>query len=487
MGKGARNRTKAVEARSAVEIKNFPNKRLTALIVSACALLLAIAIAAVYIINSGALFRKKTAIGSERYTVTAGMSNYLFATCYQNDMDTMSEYYINTLGFNTSVPLKQQTLTDSDGQTKTWHKYFLDLTTNYIGEALIYAEAALDNGLKLDDTDYNKINKIIDELRLSAKQENMSFNRYLRENYGKGVKEEDVRRSTELMLMAEKQIDYLNNSFSPSDTEIEEYYQENRKYIDSMSYISYSFSGSTAKSRADKAAKAKNIDQFKKYIINFIKSNTSNKTDYAALKEYESHISKDVFYSENSDTMNWIYDSKRKSGDTYVETTNNSSTVYFVISPAERNTKHSVNVRHILLTAETYSNSTAAKYKAQELLSEWQRDKTIKKFEELASKYSEDTETAKTGGLYSNYRAGDIENAYEFDEWCFATNRQAGDVEIISSEYGAHLMYIESMGLAEWKLTTKEYMLEELTQKYNKEYFEKYPIFYEEAILNEIG
>ena len=399
----------------------------------------------------------------------------------------MSDYYANSLGFNATLPLKEQTLQSNTGETITWHKYFLDLATNYIGEALIYAEAALDNGLKLDDADTQKIDDMIAELKESAKDEGMSFNRYLKEQYGKGVREEDIRRCTEMLLMAEKQIDSIDDSISPTDKEVEDYYQKNRKFIDSMSYVSYSFSGSTAKTRAQEAAKAKNAEEFKKYLVNFIKNNTSHKTDTAALKEYESHISENVYFSEESDTMNWLYDSKRKAGDTYIEVTDLSTTVYFVLSPAVRNTKQSVNIRHILLTTTTYSNLAAAKFKGEELLAEWQKTPTTQKFSELAKEYSEDVDTSESGGLYEDYLAGGIENAYEFDEWCFAEGRKAGDAEVIGTEYGAHFMYLESLGRAEWEITSRQNLIDEISAKYSDEYLEKYTITYDETVINSVG
>ena len=120
------------------------------------------------------------------------------------------------------------------------------------------------------------------------------------------------------------------------------------------------------------------------------------------------------------------------------------------------------NVRHILVkftkldangkpvTSTSNSTNTSytdkekeyAKTEAEKLLKQWQDgDATEDTFAELANKESDDGD-GTTGGLYENVYPGQMVEAFE--NWCFAEERKTGDVEIIETEYGYHIMYFVS-------------------------------------------
>ncbi len=134
-----------------------------------------------------------------------------------------------------------------------------------------------------------------------------------------------------------------------------------------------------------------------------------------------------------------------------------------------------------------YSNKTATEVKAQELIDDWKANgSTIEYFEELCKINSEDLKTKDIGGLYKNYREGENESAYEFDNWCFDKSRKVGDCEVMSADYGAHVMYLESFGEYKWKLDVIDHLLTEKLDDCHVEYFEKYPVDYYPAVFNNI-
>ncbi len=112
------------------------------------------------------------------------------------------------------------------------------------------------------------------------------------------------------------------------------------------------------------------------------------------------------------------------------------------------------NVRHILFkidgiedyeTGEIVSDEEdrqVAKNAAEKVLGLWNNktdeEKTEEAFGELAKSHSEDT-SASIGGLIADIYPD--QTVKEFNDWCFDENRQQGDVEIIESEYGFHIMY----------------------------------------------
>ena len=94
--------------------------------------------------------------------------------------------------------------------------------------------------------------------------------------------------------------------------------------------------------------------------------------------------------------------------------------------------------------------------KAVSILEEYNAgEKTEDAFAALAEKYSDDTasleEGGKTsGGLYEDITKGQM--VEEFESWVYDPARQPGDVEIIETSYGWHIMYFVSRhDEPEWK------------------------------------
>ncbi|MBR6313765.1 MAG: peptidyl-prolyl cis-trans isomerase [Clostridia bacterium] len=108
-----------------------------------------------------------------------------------------------------------------------------------------------------------------------------------------------------------------------------------------------------------------------------------------------------------------------------------------------------VDVRHILfMTVDSSSGEALSedevkekKAKADEVLAQWEalEDKTEEAFGNLADENSEDTGSNTNGGLYENVTPGMMVDS--FDKWIFDKSRKEGDVEMIESEYGYHIMY----------------------------------------------
>ena len=116
----------------------------------------------------------------------------------------------------------------------------------------------------------------------------------------------------------------------------------------------------------------------------------------------------------------------------------------------------SVNVRHILVKAVAGEDGTfsdeakaEAKAKAEEILAEFEAgEKTEESFAALAEQYSEDEGSNTNGGLYENVLEGQM--VAEFNDFCFAEGRKAGDTGIVYGENGAyagyHVMYFAGEG-----------------------------------------
>ena len=90
-----------------------------------------------------------------------------------------------------------------------------------------------------------------------------------------------------------------------------------------------------------------------------------------------------------------------------------------------------VDIRHILLDSEA---------EAEDVLKTWKKNlATEAAFADLANKHSADTGSAINGGIYRGVQKGQLAEA--LDAWCFDPERQAGDITVISTELGTHVLY----------------------------------------------
>ena len=86
-------------------------------------------------------------------------------------------------------------------------------------------------------------------------------------------------------------------------------------------------------------------------------------------------------------------------------------------------------------------------------------------FASLANQFSDDGD-GTTGGLYENIYRGQMVKAFE--DWCFDPFRKTGDVEMVETEYGWHIMYFVSDSELTFRdqLVTNELRLEDLKNWY---------------------
>lgn len=86
--------------------------------------------------------------------------------------------------------------------------------------------------------------------------------------------------------------------------------------------------------------------------------------------------------------------------------------------------------------------------RAQNILEEYLKgEHSAEAFGKLAKKYSEDS-NANQGGIYENVEMGQMVPAFE--SWAADKSRKAGDVGIVETEYGYHVMYFESSNPVPW-------------------------------------
>lgn len=150
----------------------------------------------------------------------------------------------------------------------------------------------------------------------------------------------------------------------------------------------------------------------------------------------------------------------------------------------EKDDTHMINVRHILITPTEQDENggyteeawAAAEEEAQRILAEWESgEKTEESFAELAMQYSTDPGSNTNGGLYEDVYPGMM--VTEFNDWCFAEDRNVADYGIVKTSYGYHIMYMS--GVSDelyWKSVVKEAYLNEQASVLLDEICARYPV-----------
>ena len=145
-----------------------------------------------------------------------------------------------------------------------------------------------------------------------------------------------------------------------------------------------------------------------------------------------------------------------------------------------------VDVRHILICPEggttdengtvTYSEEEweACRIKAQDLLDQWQaEDGTEEGFAQYAMDHTEDPGSMSTGGLYTDVYVGRM--VEPFEDWCFEAGRKYGDVGLVKTNYGYHIMYfVESREV--WKSNVSDAIIYERSLELVNGAAEKWPL-----------
>ena len=275
------------------------------------------------------------------------------------------------------------------------------------------------------------------------------------------------------------------------------------------------------------AAKTK-AETFKSKITDekSFKTLASEYEKLAENEDYEKYLTDDTLtLSEDSSVSTYASDEKlldwvktAKEGDTYLTSNSASSTVYYMVEPVHKAADETTyDVRHILIkfpeeeadTAETEETTDKDDEKAEEetteakkeekkevevkefdaskydatvvnavktpvtdaesynkavdvLTSYLEGDKTEDAFAALAVINSADSNAAD-GGIYEDVPVGQMVS--EFEGWALDKSRKAGDVGIVETTYGYHIMYFIEAETTTWSDTIRNDLAAE---KYNE-------------------
>lgn len=436
----------------------------------------------------------------EKHDIKVNTYNYYFALYYNNLQSTVSsykQYGIDLDEANMNVDfdkkLSEQTRTE-DGKTTTWLEYVQEQVEDSIKDTYAsYYKAVKENKGKdpeITDDQKKEIKEALKNYKESAHKYGYTVSGYIEAAMGHGVTKDVFVREATISYIAENyDSDHKNDSDSKTytDKEINAYKKKNKSKLQSVDIKMFECDSEDDAKAFKKALKADgsnfaalaskySSDDFYKKANKNSQETTYNDMARSTMEGLSVAIST-ADDDKKYPGLDWLYSSDRKAGDVKQD----STTVVYVVKPVYMSDAKTVNVRHILIAPESSKSSddssssksakdctdkewAAAEKKAKSILAKYNSgDKTSKSFAKLAKSNSSDG-NANDGGLYENIIPNQM--VPTFNAWCFDSSRKAGDVGIVKTEYGYHIMYFEGKNdQAVWKYIAQQKLAADDTQK----------------------
>lgn len=483
IAKSAKKNAHSMEARNTA--KKVANKVISIVL---CAVIV-LGVVAFSLNYYGALQRviKIGGVGSDQ-SVSIAEYEYYYMRAYNQvryQAQYYQYYYQTSNGYDLSLTPEEQTQTtkDADGNEITWAEKLHEDTLEIIQLHKAYYNEALKMGLKLTKADEAFIDKQIEDLRDEAKSagsnssssnsENKvtySLNAYLRKVYGGSINERFLRKQLKIQVLAQKYLTERTNEIAKDydQKDIDAEYKKDTTAYDFVTFRAYTFK-TTELTKEDnetddalKARQAKANAEVKKNSNDFYNAVTNDATFTAKAKELNKdtadyNVDKETKYSMlkstaqstfSEDAAKWLFDSSTKVGSKKLFSDEENGKYIVVLALSKPHQEQTVTARHILFQTKDQSSGKdlseeeiAKKItQAEDVLKKFNEgDKTEDSFAALANEYNEDTGSSSNGGLYEHIYPGQM--VTEFNDWVFDANRKAGDVELVETDYGYHIIY----------------------------------------------
>ena len=415
--------------------------------------------------------------------------NYVNA---QNRMAQYANYYtqmygFNVVGYDPALSPAAQTTKDDDGNEITWHESFLGTAASQAQMVAMCEARAKAEGITLTDEDKENVESQLALYSEEAEAAGQTVEEFLEATYGEALTLDALREFYERMYLANRYFESRREALA-STMDFEEAFN-NSEDVKNMLCADFRFFA-LSNSAEDAESKAKEFyDTLKKeeqfQALARIYADESNAELYAA---DDSTLNRYVTYETVAQRLDesladWLFSEERAAGDKNLITTDSAIFVVMLSKAAYRVDDPNVSVRHILFTFENAAGSVGeddrtkitaedgteveangsysaavvleAYKKAKAVYDEYMKGaKTEEAFAALASQ-SEDPGSAENGGLYEDVSRGQM--VAPFDAWCFAPERKPGDVGLVQTSYGWHVMYFVSRGeLSAWQQTLLE-------------------------------
>ena len=439
-------------------------------------------------------------IGSGVIKVEKAEYEYYCATVYNSILMNAFQYDaygagmgLQVTGFDwTKLPAEQKCNEEYNGKTfdnyEEYIEYMAELQLLTIKACVEYAKL---NSITLDDETLAEIDAFIEENKESCSAQGYTLEEYLKKFYGEGMTEELYLRIAKEYYLVNKVDETKSGMLKEyfTDEMVEAEYNSNIREYSEVTLRNYIVVADTDESgnvydasmevakgeaevfaglitdensflqRASEKERKRGNEKYADLLIEDSYTLMKNKSYY----DLESGVGKEL--------ADWAFDESRQAGDVYIAKVDGKGYgVYMMKDPMHRPaTSYTYDVRHILVQFSEYQtdSQTATKIelldpadysvtvdidvdpatvadpalymKAQGILETYLAgDLNEESFAKLAMEHSADGNAA-SGGLYEDVTEGYMVS--RFENWALEEGREKGDVGIVETTYGYHIMY----------------------------------------------
>ncbi len=454
---------------------------ITTSIILIVALLTATAVVAVNLIDniikdSGDRYRETVVFESEHYTVNAAMMSYFF-------YDMLYGGILEEYDAKKPEDLKEIDY-GSDGNSNLYD-YFSEYAATRMRNYLLYAEAAIDNEISLNEAELSEIENRLASFATAAAALGSSEEDYIFGNYGRGINKTDIRAVLELTALADKQLSVLYNEQTATAEEVADYIAE----ADAMKYYrvdyymvdlsidvdqedgAYQKEHDRIKALTEELAECHSLEAFLEKAKEIYTKEYTDKDGNLTIEGSVDDLIQGCFFeaeqvervTDDSNVIDeWVYDFAREAGDTLSVDGKRSLAALFMVKPAYSVDTPVTAVRYIAIDARNYLQTSNALAKLNSLKKDAEQNLTEEHFIELAKQYSEDAMNASKGGL--------CEDTYAEDSFCKAiatwlTDSKKGDLTTVTVGNCYYLVYNIGEGRTRSEIDAE---LSVISQKYTK-------------------
>lgn len=419
--------------------------------------------------------------------VSMGMFEYYYSsvTSYYEQYAAYGYYTLDT-----TADYATQYTTDDDGNEISWQDFFKNEALKEIESITANYKLGLDNDLTVLESQQKAIDEQVETLKTSASEEGISLDAYIAKSFGPHCDESTIRLMLEQYYIAANYKGMFTAQTQITDEEINAYYSEHKSDIDQINFsyiaVPYDSSSDETISKCDALVKeyegqitdrdslvdlvpvvyADYIEQDKVSMMDSDPSISEEDAVKSATENYISSLDYTITASSSpfdKEVTDWLFSADTKIGSVNHYINAESGYAYIILKTEDTSLDESETyaVRHILVTPESDSEDAAsetgevtytdeqwkaAKDKTDEILDEYNSgSKDEYAFALLAEKYSADTGSTSAGssgmfgGLYEGTALGTM--VPQFEGWATDDARKYGDVEIVQSDYGYHIMF----------------------------------------------
>ena len=282
-------------------------------------------------LDSGVGYRGITSYKTEHFKIDNAMLTFYF-------YDYLYDGILERLGLEHPDELKDQyfTMEDENGKNKEQVSYF----TYYIENAamdfqydLLYAEAAVNRGVTLDERDRTFISSRLKSFENAASSLGLDVKEYLATRYGRGITLSDIEKVLNITVLADKQYALSYGGQSVSTKEVESYLLSSKQSYIKIDYYLYDLlipdnatedQKKAIKERADKLMACETDEEF---LAEMRKQFTE---DYGTDRDFDEKYLQELVEStlltesvreitaDTDELDSFIHSPDRKAGDSYL-------------------------------------------------------------------------------------------------------------------------------------------------------------------------